>query len=102
MAKLSKIEVEKIAQLARIELTESEKAKFPLELSEILNYVEKLNKIHNKNVAETSQVTGLENVYRKDVTIKCSQDEAIKNREELLKNAPAKKNGYIKVRAVLE
>ncbi|MCL5794887.1 MAG: Asp-tRNA(Asn)/Glu-tRNA(Gln) amidotransferase subunit GatC [Patescibacteria group bacterium] len=102
MAKLSQKEVEKIAQLARIKLTESETEKFPLELSEILNYVEKINEIHKQNIPETSQVTGLENVFRKDEAMMRSEKQAIKNRDELLSNAPDKKDGYIKVKAVLE
>lgn len=102
MAKLSNTEVEKIATLARIKLTEQEKEKFSFELSEILDYVEKINKVHNKNIPETSQVTGLKNVFRSDKKVIFSKEEALKNREELLKNAPSQKNGYIKVRAVLE
>jgi len=104
MAKLTKKDVEKIANLARIEITEKEKNKYSAELTEILGYVEKLNKVDTKNVSETSQVTGLENVYREDAATEATQvdKDKNKNREKLLKNAPAEKNGYIKTRAVLE
>lgn len=102
--KLSKTEVEKIAKLARIELSEKEKEKFSGQLSEILNYVEQLNKVKTDEVEETSQVTGLTNVYREDVVSGLTKVDidVDKNREALLKNAPAQKDGYIKVKAVLE
>lgn len=126
MSKLSKTGIDHVAKLARIELTEKEKEKFSRELSGILGYVEKLNKLHectnstnvtnhsgkdsknNKmsvnNVEETSQVTGLENVYRKDIAGEQTQvdKDKKKNREKMLKNAPSQKDGYIKVRAILE
>lgn len=104
MAKLSKSEVEHIAKLARIHLTEKEKQKYSKELSSILGYVEKLQKVNTDNVEETSQVTGLVNVYREDnVTDKWKVDKDTKeNREKLLSNAPAKKGEYVKVRQVLE
>jgi len=104
MPKISIDEVEKIAALARIEITDKEKTKYSREISEILGYVEKLNKVDTENIAETSQVTGLENVYREDIASEATQvdKDKNKNREKLLKNSPAQKDGYIKVKAVLE
>lgn len=104
MKKISAEEVNQIAKLARIELNEKEKAKFSRELSEIFTFVEKLNKVNSKNIPMTSQVTGLENVYRKDEATEITQPEQDKkkNREVMLKNAPGQKSGYIKTRAVLE
>lgn len=104
MSKISKDEVEKIADLARIEITGKEKTKYSEELSEILGYVDKLNRADTSEVSETSQVTGLENVYREDIVSEATQVDKnkIKNREKLLKNAPDQKDSYIKTRAVLE
>lgn len=104
MNKLSKSEVEKIAQLARINLSDKEKELYSDQLSEILKFVEKLEEVDTKDVAETSQVTGLENIYRDDVAnekIHIDKDDKI-NREKLLANAPAQQNGYIKVKQILE
>lgn len=104
MAKLSIKEVEHIAKLARIHLSDKEKQKYSKELSSILGYVEKLQKVNTDNVEETSQVTGLTNVYSEDKTMddwKVDKD-IKKNREKLLSNAPARKDDYIKVRQVLE
>lgn len=104
MSKISKSEVEYIAKLARIHLTEKDKEKYSKELSSILGYVEKLQSVNTDNVEETSQVTGLTNVYRDDKAAdiwKVDKDIA-KNREKLLANAPARKGEYVKVKQVLE
>lgn len=104
MSKLTKDQVEKIANLARIELSEKEKELYSEQLSEILGFVEKLNGIDTEGVAKTSQVTGLENVYREDVADERTQvdKDKMKNRKKLLANAPAQKDGYIKVKQILE
>ena len=64
--KLSKDDVLHIAKLSRLELTEDEVSTFSDQLSDVLTYVEKLNEIDTDGVEETSQVTGLENVYKDD------------------------------------
>lgn len=103
MNKITKDEVEKIANLARIHITEKEKEKYSKELSSVLRYVEKLKKVDTDDVEETSQVTGLENVYREDKTIDAwkADEDVNKNRSEMLKNAKEKKGDYIKVKQML-
>jgi len=91
-------QVEHIAKLARIELTEKEKEKFANELSSILGYVEKLNQVDTSKVEGISQVTGLERVLREDEVRK----EKLDIHDELIKEAPAKKNNYFKVPKILE
>lgn len=104
MTRLTKTDVEKITKLARIALTEKEKSLYSEQLSEILGFVEKLDRVDTRGVMETSQVTGLENVYREDIADKRTQINNDKNvnREKLLSNAPAQKDGYIKVKQILE
>jgi len=101
MSKLSKQEVEKIAKLARIELSEKEKVKFS---GELFTFVEKINKVDTKDIPETSQVTGLENVYRKDLADERTHvdKDSKKNQEIMMENAPQKKDNYWKVNKVLE
>lgn len=94
---LSKEEVVKIAQLARIELTEKEVEKFQKELSTILEYVEELKQVDVTGLEEVSQVTGLVNVQRDDKVVII--DEAM--RQAIFKNAPEMKDGYYKVKAIL-
>jgi len=103
MNKILKSEVEHMAQLARIHITGEEKKKYSKELSGVLDYVGKLNKADTKDVEETSQVTGLENVMRKDKEVldwKVDKDKS-KNRNKLLANAKERKGDYVKVKQIL-
>ena len=93
---LSKKEVEHISKLARIELTETEIAKYASEFSEILDYINELRKLDISNVKEIGQITGLTNRLAKDEIGGCEI-----SRDELLANAPAVENGQIKVKSVL-
>ncbi|MCX6806711.1 MAG: Asp-tRNA(Asn)/Glu-tRNA(Gln) amidotransferase subunit GatC [Candidatus Berkelbacteria bacterium] len=96
MPKLSKDEVEHIAKLSRLALTDKEKEKFREQISSILDYVKELDKVDTKNTEPIANITGLTDIVRED-EIKPSM-----SREKLLKNAPAKENGYIKVKRVKE
>ena len=96
MTKISRDEVKKLAQLARISITDEEAEKFQNELSGILGFVDSLNDIDTSGVEPTSQVTGLENVNRDDTERSYGVTP-----EELLKTAPDSKNGYVKVKRVL-
>ncbi len=71
--KLQKSDVEHIALLARIALTEEEKERYTEELSGIFGYVELLNEVDISAVEETSQVTGLQDLTREDIAL--PQDE---------------------------
>ncbi len=95
--KLSKKQVESIAYLARLELTEEEKKKFTSELSSILDYVGELDKVDTQKMEPQANITGLSNVMRED---EARKSEII--RETLLKNAPMQEKGYLKVRGVFE
>lgn len=97
MAKINKETVQQIAQLARLEVTESDIKKYQTELSEILGYVEIIDKVDTKNVEPTAQVTGLSDVYAED-----KSRPSYPGRDEILKNAPDSQNGFIKVKRVLE
>lgn len=94
---LTKDEVLHVARLARLELSEGEISLFQKQLSEILAYVGQLQAVDTSGVAETSQVTGLENVSRQDAT---SESQRLSQKEALM-NAPQTQDGYFKVKAVL-
>lgn len=97
MAKLSNKDVLKLAQLARLKLSNDELHSFTAEINEILGYVEQLQTVDVEGIEPTSQVTGLENVTRQD-----SISQNIPSKEELLKNVPdATAEGYIKVKRIL-
>ena len=92
---LSKEEVVKLAKLARIALSDAEVEKFQKDLSTVLDYVEELKQVNVEGLEEVSQVTGLVNVQREDKVVDLG------NGEEILSQAPAVKDGYYKVKAIL-
>ncbi|OIO48632.1 MAG: asparaginyl/glutamyl-tRNA amidotransferase subunit C [Parcubacteria group bacterium CG1_02_41_12] len=96
IGKISKKEVEKIAKLARLELSDKEVDIYAQQLSAILGYVDQLQEVDTENVEITSQVTGLSNIMREDVV------ESFDNSEELVKMAPENQDNLIKVKAVFE
>lgn len=96
MAKLSKNDVLKLARLSRLNLSEEEVLHFAEEISSILGYVEALQKADLTGIEPTYQVTGLTNVMRSDEVKKYGATPS-----ELLKNAPATKDGHFKVRRML-
>jgi len=97
---ISKEQIEHIAKLARIELTEKEKEKFSTELSSILEYIDKLNQVDTGKIEPISQVTGLKNILRSDESGSKTRD----IRDRILRGAPAKNPGgdYFKVPKILE
>ncbi len=95
---ISKQQVEHMAKLARIELTEKGKRKFQKELSSILDYVKQLNKVNTKDVESIKQITGLKDVMRDDEV----QSPKSKVQSKLFKNVPKRKDDYIKVPKVFE
>ena len=96
MSKISISEIEKIARLARIELSTKELETMTLEINSILNFVDTLQAVDTKNVQATSQVTGLNDVWREDKVVK--SEVPVK---DLLAGVPETKDGYVKVKKVL-
>lgn len=94
---ISKEEVEKIAKLSRLELTEKEVVKMQKDLSAILDYFDLLKKApkaeKNKSIYEIEDTLGL----REDKTKDRNNSEA----ERILEQAPDKKDDYIKVKTIL-
>lgn len=93
---ISKTEVEKVAKLARLELTEAEKEEFSRQLSSILTYMEKLNTYDTEGVEPTATVLGEVNVFREDeVRPSLPVDRA-------LANAPEQSDGCFVVPKIIE
>ena len=95
--KLSKEEVAKLAKLARLKLSDQELEKYADELSSIFGYIELLNKVDVGDLKPTHQVSGLRNVMREDEII----DYGYKT-ESLMDNVKNAKDGYIKVKRMIE
>ena len=88
-------DVEKIADLARLYITEEEKEKYTRQLNVILEYMEQLNKVETSKVEPLSHPFELKNVFREDeVQPSLPVDDA-------LKNAPEKSGNYFKVPKVI-
>jgi aspartyl-tRNA(Asn)/glutamyl-tRNA(Gln) amidotransferase subunit C len=66
MVKLTRQEVIHVADLARLTLTPAEISKFQKQLSEVVNYISRLQQVETQGVLPSSQTTGLENVLRPD------------------------------------
>ena len=88
-------DVEYVAKLAKLKLSEAEKRKFQKELDKIITYIDQLNQVDTENVPPTSHVIPMENVLRED-KVKSSLTQ-----EEALANAPDKKDGYFRVPKVI-
>ena len=96
MADLTREDVLKLARLARLRLTDDEVKKYQAELSEILGYVEMLQKVDTDGLQPTSQVTGLTNVMRADEV----RDYGYAP-DDLFRNLPAHEGRYIKTKRIL-
>lgn len=94
--KLTVKEVEQIATLARLELTEKEKKLYAEQLSVVLDYISMLNEVNTDGVPETCQVTGLEDVVREDVPINCDEE----TKQKLINAFPERMAKLLKVKAV--
>jgi len=93
---ISKKDVQYVADLARIELTEQELNKFSKQLENILEYIDKLKEVDISGVLPTSHVLNIKNVFRDDVV-----KPSIKI-EDFLKSAPKKEDTFFKVPKVIE
>jgi aspartyl-tRNA(Asn)/glutamyl-tRNA(Gln) amidotransferase subunit C len=94
--KITKQEVDHVAKLARLQLSDEVKDTFAEQLSNILTYVEQLNELDTKGVEPTSHVLDIKNVMREDVPAdSLSQDRA-------LANAPDKAAGHYRVPKIIE
>jgi aspartyl-tRNA(Asn)/glutamyl-tRNA(Gln) amidotransferase subunit C len=93
---ISRQDVEKVAALARLHVTESEKAVFAKQLSEILAHVEQLSRYDTSGIEPTATVMGQVNVFRDDVVRPSLPT------EKALANAPERDGDGFRVPKILE
>ena len=96
MAKITRKEVEHVARLARLELTEEEKERMTAQLDSILAYIDKLNELETSTVEPTTTVIPMVSVMREDET-RPSLDQ-----DEALANAPDRADVYFRVPRIIE
>lgn len=92
--KLTLDQVNHIAGLARLALTDNEKALYQEQLSAILDYAERLQSVDTSAIPPTATVLPLHNVMRADVS-RPSLDQ-----QDVLANAPDAQDGYFRAPAV--
>jgi aspartyl-tRNA(Asn)/glutamyl-tRNA(Gln) amidotransferase subunit C len=89
-------DVEHIAELARLGLTEEEKVLYRDQLAAILDYAATLQQVDTSAIPPTATVLPLRNVMRPDVVVPSL------SQADVLANAPDAQDGYFRVRAVFE
>ncbi|HCM90102.1 MULTISPECIES: Asp-tRNA(Asn)/Glu-tRNA(Gln) amidotransferase subunit GatC [Vagococcus] len=93
---ISKEEVKRVANLSKLQFSENELEVFTTQMGQIIEMVEQLEGVNTEGVAFTSNVASEISVLRDDIVIPGE------SREELLKNVPETKDGFIKVPAIMD
>ena len=92
---VTKKDVEKIAELAKLKFSDEELESFTPQMNEILSYMEKLNELITENIEPLSHPIDQTNVFRED-KLKPSI-----STEDALQNAPSKDDQHFKVPKVI-
>ena len=92
----SSIDIDYVAKLANIPLTNKEKVLFEKQLKDVLNYIAKLDEVNTDKIEPVAHITNLENVIRED------EPSPSLTQEEAIKNAPKTYNGFFEVDAIFE
>ena len=95
MTKITKEEVRKVAELARLELNENEINNHAEQLEKILEYIKQLEEIDTNEVPCTTRAIEVINVFRKDEKLNFDCN------EELLDLAPSREDEYFKVPKII-
>ena len=88
---ITKEQVQHVAKLARLTLTEEETELYTKQLSKILDYIDQLNEVKTEGIEPMHQPIPTVNVMREDIVKKQFE------KEELLKNAPHEEYGFFRV-----
>ena len=94
--KLTLEEVEHIAELARLRLSEDEKNRFGEQLSDILEFAARLQAVDTSGISPTSSVLPARSLLRTDIP------RPGLNLEDTLRNAPDTENNQFRVPPILE
>ena len=96
MNKISKEQVKKVAELAKIELNEEEIDNHSSQLEKILEYIDQLEKIDTENIPCTTRAIEVINVLRDD------HKKIFKDRDDILDQAPSREDDFFKVPKILK
>jgi aspartyl-tRNA(Asn)/glutamyl-tRNA(Gln) amidotransferase subunit C len=93
---ISREQVLHIARLARVGVEDEEVERFAHQLSDILDYFERLSAVDTADVPPTAHTLPLHNVWRDDQPEPCLDPEAV------MANAPQREGGLFRVKAILD
>ncbi len=96
MRRISKEQVKKVAELARIELNEEEIGNHAEQLEKILDYINQLEKINTDDVPCTMRAIEVVNVLRKDI------NEKFLDNEKIMDLAPSREDNFFKVPKIIK
>lgn len=88
--------IEYVGILAKLELSEDEKEQAKKDMANMLDYIDMLNELDTNGVEPMSHVFPVHNVFREDVVVNGD------TRDEILTNAPEKKDGSFMVPKTVE
>ena len=88
---ITKEQVEHVAKLARLSLTNEEVDLYTKQLSKILDYIDQLNQVNTEGVEPMTQPIPKVNVTREDIVKKQFE------RQDVLRNAPHEEYGFFRV-----
>ena len=89
-----KIDINKIAKLARLKLTKSESGRLRGYLEQIIEYIDQLNQLDTSNVEPTSHVLPVHNVFRDDEVFKSTN-------VDYLAGSPSSNKGHYEVPKII-
>ena len=90
------LNIDAVANLARLALTAEEKARYASQLGDVLSYIAQLKEVDVSGVEPTAHAFPVHNVWAEDIPVPGLPV------EEALRNAPAKRDGIISVPKVVE
>ncbi|MBT5901527.1 MAG: Asp-tRNA(Asn)/Glu-tRNA(Gln) amidotransferase subunit GatC [Opitutaceae bacterium] len=96
MSETPELNIDRVAELARIALTPAEKAEYSAQLGEVLKHIEQLKQVDVSGVEPSAHAFAVENVWADDVA------QAGLTAEAALQNAPAQRDNMIAVPKVVE
>ena len=88
--------IEYVGILAKLELSDEEKEQAKKDMSRMLDYIDKLNELDTEGVEPMSHIFPVNNMFREDVITNGN------DRDDILSNAPAEKEGMFKVPKTIE
>lgn len=96
MAEITKEDLLRTAEVARLAITDEEATMYSTELTKIITYTEKIFEVDTEGVKPTTNGNTITNVLRNDEPVTWGK------REQALENAPDAENGQFKVPAILD